>query len=94
MDDDLEIGIAAGLDVPTAIVLSEQGEDPPPPEKPRGCLAVIVLAVLLAGVVAMFLTACNLRYAVTIPILPISGDRRFDAFVPHQLLQLGRHDAA
>jgi hypothetical protein len=46
--DDLEIGIAAGLDVPTAIVLSEDDK----PKSGRGCawllgcLAVLVVSVL------------------------------------------------
>jgi hypothetical protein len=47
MDDDLEVGIAAGLDVPTAIALAAD-DKPQPPRKGRGCgvLAVAVPAVM------------------------------------------------
>ena len=43
-DESLEIGIAAGLDIPTAMVISEEK----PPRKPSGCLVVIVLVGLVA----------------------------------------------
>ena len=59
MNDDLEIGIAAGLDPMTALVLSE--ERPRPPRQPQrpdcGCLvAVLIGLVFLLYVVfrAMF----------------------------------------
>ena len=41
MNDDLEVGIAAGLDVPTAIVISEDEKNP----QPQGCLMVVFLVV-------------------------------------------------
>ncbi len=44
MTDDLEIGIAAGLDVPTAMVLSE--DDKPPRQSGRGCAWVLLLGGL------------------------------------------------
>jgi hypothetical protein len=35
MDDEtLEVGIAAGLDIPTAIVLADENDDEPRPRKP------------------------------------------------------------
>ena len=37
-DDDLEVGLAAGLDVPTAIVLSEEN---PPPRSGSGCVLLL-----------------------------------------------------
>jgi len=40
MDDDLEVGIAAGLDVPTAIEISEDEK------RPQGCLAVILFVAM------------------------------------------------
>jgi hypothetical protein len=43
MDDDLEVGIAAGLDVPTAIVISEDEKKP----QPQGCLVVILFVAML-----------------------------------------------
>jgi hypothetical protein len=42
MNDDLEVGIAAGLDVPTAIVISEDEKKP----QPQGCLTVIVFVAM------------------------------------------------
>ena len=56
-DDSLEIGIAAGLDIPTALVISEcdEGGSPTPPaSKPSGC------AVMLIVIVAA-LAACAVR---------------------------------
>jgi hypothetical protein len=46
MDDDLEVFVASGLDVPTSIVLAEQGGKPP--ERRRGCGTIIIIAVVLA----------------------------------------------
>jgi hypothetical protein len=43
MDDDLEVGIAAGLDVPTAIVISEEEKKKP---QPQGCLIVILFVAI------------------------------------------------
>jgi hypothetical protein len=43
MSDDLEVGIAAGLDVPTAIVTSQ--DDKPP--QPQGCLTVIFVVAIV-----------------------------------------------
>ncbi len=40
MTDDLETGIAAGLDVPTAIVLSE--DDKPQRQSGRGCAWILL----------------------------------------------------
>ena len=39
MNDDLEVGIAAGLDVPTAIVLDEK-----PPS--NGCLTIVLFVAM------------------------------------------------
>jgi hypothetical protein len=44
--DDLEIGIAAGLDVPTAIVLSEDDK----PQSGRGCAWVVLGSVAVSVV--------------------------------------------
>jgi hypothetical protein len=41
-DDDLEVGIAAGLDVPTAIVISEDKKKP----QPQGCLTAIFVVAM------------------------------------------------
>jgi len=52
MTDDLEIGLAAGLDVPTAIVLAEDNK----PQRPRraGCALPLLLGSVL--VVAWWLS--------------------------------------
>ena len=52
-DETLEIGLAAGLDVPTALAISERDDEPPP--TPAGCLGG-VLAVLLIPKIVKFLT--------------------------------------
>ena len=44
--DDLEIGIAAGLDIPTAIVLSE--DDKPKRGPGKGCAWVVLLGSVAA----------------------------------------------
>ena len=43
MTDELEIGIAAGLDVPTALALAEDDEPPQRPRSGRGCAWVLLL---------------------------------------------------
>jgi hypothetical protein len=43
MDDDLEVYIASGLDVPTSIVLADQE----PPRRGCGCGTVVLLTGLL-----------------------------------------------
>jgi hypothetical protein len=49
-DESLEIGIAAGLDIPTAMVISEHDDDDRPPRKGCGCgaAAMVTALVLLA----------------------------------------------
>jgi len=48
-DESLEMGIAAGLDVPTAMVISKR-----PDERPTGkCYSRVVLAVVIVGVLAL-----------------------------------------
>ena len=58
-DDSLEIGIAAGLDVPTAMVISERNDDLEPPERPTGgcgCQGIAIAAVLgLTAIILGFL---------------------------------------
>jgi len=49
-DESLEVGIAAGLDVPTAMVLSERDDRPP-----KGCGQVAVIVVVAAGAVVSLL---------------------------------------
>ena len=44
-DESLEVGIAAGLDIPTAMVLSSQDESP---TRNTGCALVFVLAILMS----------------------------------------------
>ena len=59
-DDSLEIGIAAGLDLPTALVISESdGDDSltPPTGKPTGCVGMLI-------VILMTLAACTV-FALT-----------------------------
>ena len=53
-DDSLEVGLAAGLDIPTALVISVQ-EDEDSPRKGAGC------ALLAALLVVGFLVWCCLR---------------------------------
>jgi hypothetical protein len=55
-DESLEIGLAAGLDIPTAMVISERNDDDEPPRRPtgRGCNRIVAIAVL-AGIVMMVL---------------------------------------
>ncbi len=48
MPDDLEIGIAAGLDVPTAIVLSEEPQNNQP--RKSGCAPILILLGCLLGI--------------------------------------------
>jgi hypothetical protein len=56
MTDDLEIGLAAGLDAPTAIVLSE--EDKPPQRGPgRGCAWILLIGS--AAVLVLWWLACR-----------------------------------
>ena len=43
--DDLEVFVASGLDIPTAIVVSEQGK---PPERQSGCGVIVAIAVVVA----------------------------------------------
>ena len=45
-DETLEIGLAAGLDVPTAMVISEEPREPK--NKSKASYAVAVIAVLIA----------------------------------------------
>ena len=48
-DDSLEVGLAAGLDIPTAMVLSEVKEPRPPKSNQRaGFLIIVVLTILAA----------------------------------------------
>lgn len=44
MDDDLEVFVASGLDIPTAIVASEK---PGPPERRHGCGMLVVIAIVI-----------------------------------------------
>ena len=44
MSDDLEVLLASGLDIPTAIVASEK----PGPGCQRGCCMIVIIAVVLA----------------------------------------------
>ncbi len=66
-DDSLEVGIAAGLDIPTALVLSDQADD----EQPRkgNSWGRFVVAALIAGVVAVTV-ACLRRYVPLIALHP------------------------
>lgn len=50
-DESLEVGIAAGLDVPTAMVLSEQDEKP---RRSPGCGSVAVWLVVIALVIFLY----------------------------------------
>jgi hypothetical protein len=63
-DEELEVGIAAGLDVPTAFALAEGDSSPvddclsenaPPPDgcPPRGCLSVLAVVLLILSAAAM-----------------------------------------
>lgn len=57
-DEALELGIAAGLDVPTAMVVSRQAGDRPP-EKPSGkgynwAVFVVILLTLAAVIFYWF----------------------------------------
>jgi hypothetical protein len=51
MDDDLEVNIAAGLDVPTAIVLADKPDSPDKPGR-SGCLCVLIGLVILLWTIA------------------------------------------
>ncbi len=54
-DESLELGMAAGLDVPTSIVISERADDRPPDERSgQGYNWVVFIAVVL-GLIAMIL---------------------------------------
>lgn len=44
MNDDLEVFVASGLDIPTAIVASEK----PGPGRRKGCSVIVIIAVVLA----------------------------------------------
>jgi hypothetical protein len=46
-DESLEVGIAAGLDVPSAMVLSERRNEPPRRNRNSGCCLILILAVLM-----------------------------------------------
>ena len=59
-DDSLEIGIAAGLDVPTALALSEQADDGPPRQPKEKNWNRVVVVVVIAGAVVIAV-ACLLR---------------------------------
>ena len=45
-DESLEVGIAAGLDVPTAMVISERDDKPP-----KGCSQAAVIVLVVVGAV-------------------------------------------
>ena len=45
MDDDLEVFVASGLDIPTALVASEK---PGSPDRRCGCGTIIIVATILA----------------------------------------------
>jgi fumarate reductase subunit C len=51
----LEIGIAAGLDVPTAMVISEEGRPLKPKKKTKAGYAVAVIVGLIALVLYLLL---------------------------------------
>jgi len=53
-DESLEVGIAAGLDVPTAMVLSERDEKPPKRPSGSGCSLLMVWLVLMALVIFVY----------------------------------------
>jgi hypothetical protein len=55
-DESLEIGIASGLDIPTAMVISERNDNEEPRRKPsgKGCNRIVAIAVI-AGIVVMVL---------------------------------------
>ncbi|HEY4761588.1 MAG TPA: hypothetical protein VIH42_13485 [Thermoguttaceae bacterium] len=53
-DESLEIGIASGLDVPTAMVISEQGDKPPKPTG-KGCYRMVAVLIGLAILVLGYL---------------------------------------
>ncbi len=58
-DESLEVGIASGLDVPTAMVISERAEDRPPEERSGQGYNWVVFAAIVLGLAAMIL--CRLR---------------------------------
>ncbi len=45
-DDSLEIGIAAGMDVPMAMAISSRDEPP----KPSGCSLVLAVVILIGTI--------------------------------------------
>lgn len=53
-DESLELGIAAGLDFPTALVISEQPDDRPPSEPHGDGYGWPVVLVLVIGLAAIF----------------------------------------
>jgi hypothetical protein len=55
-DESLEIGMAAGLDIPTAMVISERNDDEEPPRRPtgKGCGGIAAIAVI-AGIAVVVL---------------------------------------
>ena len=53
-DESLEIGMAAGLDPATALVISENDENKSPtPPSPGGCGCVVVLLLVSASLLAV-----------------------------------------
>ena len=48
-DESLEVGIASGLDVPTAMVISERAEDRPPEERSGQGYNWVVFAAIVLG---------------------------------------------
>jgi len=53
-DESLEVGIAAGLDVPTAMVLSEQDDKPPKRPSGSGCSLFLAWLVIVALVIFVY----------------------------------------
>lgn len=45
-NEDLEIGLAAGLSVPEALALSAESDNKEPENKRSGCLGVILLFII------------------------------------------------
>lgn len=56
-DESLEIGMTCGLDIPSAMVISEMEDKPPrePKNKSKARYAVAVVAVLIAMVLHLLL---------------------------------------
>jgi len=51
-DETLEIGIAAGLDVPTAMAIAQQDDEPP--RRPSGCLGCLLVLLFCLGEAVCF----------------------------------------